>query len=140
MTFKIQSEQGCLAGAVLAVVRVPISFLNHCAVTVKHCVVSGNDKQRGARKMSGSGTCVEPNKPPSIDTATCIPQANELLRLASVLTPRGSDYAVKESQDTCSNTHTHSCHHPPSAVTVTTEKPGSRMASTVISVPVKHIV
>lgn len=57
--------------------------------------------------MSGSGTCVEPNKPPSIDTATCIPQANELLRLASVLTLRGSDYSVKESQDTCSNTHTH---------------------------------
>lgn len=36
--------------------------------------------------MSGSRKCVEQNKQRKIDTATCIPQANELLLLVSVFT------------------------------------------------------
>lgn len=82
---KPPSEQGSLTGTVL-VVRVLILFLNHFAVTTKHSVTSENNKQQCARKMSGLGKCVEQNKQRKIDTATCIPQANELLLLVSVLT------------------------------------------------------
>lgn len=63
-------------------VRVVISFCCHA----KRCVISGNNKQRGASEMSGSRKCVEQNKQRKIDTATCIPQANELLLLVSVFT------------------------------------------------------
>lgn len=101
-----------MAGTVLAV-SVPISFLNHFAVTAKHRDISGNNKQRGARKMSGSGTCVEPNKPPRIDTATCIPQANELLRLVSVLTLAVVITLLKRARIPVA-THTHALMPPPS--------------------------
>lgn len=102
VTFKNPSEQGCLAGTVLAV-RVLISFLNHLAVTAEHCVISGNDKQGGVGEMSGSGERVEPNKQPSIDAATCTAQANELLRLLSVLT---FTTAITLLQTACNHTQT----------------------------------
>lgn len=107
MRFDFPSEQGCLAGTVLAV-RVLISFLDRFAVTAKHCVVSGNNKQQGARKMSGSGKCVEQNKQPKIDTAMCIPQANELLLLVSVFTFSIVITLLKRARIPAA-THTHTC-------------------------------
>ena len=46
----------------------------------------GNNELRGVGEMSGSRKRVEQNKQRRIDTATRIPQANELLLLVSVFT------------------------------------------------------
>lgn len=124
LRFKIPSEQRCLAGTVPAV-RVLISFLSHFAVTTKHCVISGDNKQQGARKMSGSGKCVEQNKQRNIDTATCIPQANELLLLVSVFTFTIVITLLKRARIpavTQTHTYTPSCYRLLSAVTLTTGK------------------
>lgn len=61
-------------------------FLNHFLVTTKQSVISENNKQQGARKMSDSGKLVEQNNRDNIDTTTRISQVNELPLLLSVFT------------------------------------------------------
>lgn len=63
-------------------------FLNDFLVTTKKSVISENNKQQGARKMSDSGKLVKQNNRYNIDTTTRISQANELPLLLSVFTFR----------------------------------------------------
>lgn len=89
------------------------------AVATTHHVIFANNKQQGAREMSGSGKCVEQSKQPTIDTATCIPQANEPLLPVSLFTFTLVITLLKRARIPVA-THTRSCLL--AAVTVTTEK------------------
>ncbi len=91
--------------------------------------------------MSGSGKCVEQNKQPKIDTAMCIPQANELLLLVSVFTFSIVITLLKRARIPAA-THTHTCTYATAfdpQLPWQQKKPGSHLVRIVASVPAKHV-
>lgn len=76
-------------------------FLNDFLVTTKKSVISENNKQQGARKMSDSGKLVKQNNRDNIDTTTQLMSCHFFCQSS----PSRYYYPIKESQDTCSHTN-----------------------------------